>query len=653
MRLWRCVRNLVPVAVGLATSVVLIAQNREPGTLTFAVSGRVVERENGRAIGDVTVTLSPIHEAVDAAGNTVEVIPSDAQVRRLGLTSASKITTSDDGRFGFEHVAAGTYMLTAARNGYLPGLVQSDGALAPSQLLHVGSVERSTDVELRLVRPGVVSGTIVGQDNAPLVNVEVRALRKEWAAGRSRFVVAATTKSDDRGDYRLTSLVPGDYAVVARSGTATIPSTLRSLSSEDIGAELSESGGTLTSGERTEQIGVFDLDWLGPAGNHTTGLEPLGLVRVYPTSYYPDASTPTDGLALHVTPDSVTSADLQLHLVSGFTVSGSVRWPTDGSAPRALQIRLVRRDAETLASDIGFETAVGLSDRSGSFTLLGVPPGQYTLKVLVDANAWAPGPRSPDARSAMTATGPRTLTLASGETGQRVYWADFPVDVVDHDLDVAVLLLEGFRVTGEIQFDPPPDASSSVLQRVTLSLRAADRSQSGAVVNAAIDANGRFVSGPHQPGRFFVIIKLPDATWFVDSIMLGAQDCYCGAIDLETSDVNGLVVRLTTRRTTLSGTVTARSDSSLARARTAVLLPADVDAWISTGMNPRCVHTAPITNGAFVMTNLRPGRYLAALATSEGSLDLQDPNVVASIVKSTATPLTLQRGTNNAALNVR
>ncbi len=155
-----------------------------PGTLTFAVSGRVVERENGRAIGDVTVTLSPIHEAVDAAGNTVEVIPSDAQVHRLGLTSASKITTSDDGRFGFEHVAAGTYMLTAARNGYLPGLVQSDGALAPSQLLHVGSVERSTDVELRLVRPGVVSGTIVGQDNAPLVNVEVRALRTGVGGGK-------------------------------------------------------------------------------------------------------------------------------------------------------------------------------------------------------------------------------------------------------------------------------------------------------------------------------------------------------------------------------------------------------------------------------------------------------------------------------------
>src|SRR5213075_1601537 len=73
-------------------------------------------------------------------------------------------------------------------------------------------------------------------------------------------------------------------------------------------------------------------------------------------------------------------------------ISGRLASP-DGTAPPPMSIKLVGRAAADIVDPSPstgylnpplpkYETAAGMSDASGRFTLLGVPPGEYMLRDL-------------------------------------------------------------------------------------------------------------------------------------------------------------------------------------------------------------------------------------------------------------------------------
>jgi hypothetical protein len=66
----------------------------------------------------------------------------------------------------------------------------------------------------------------------------------------------------------------------------------------------------------------------------------------------------------------------------GFTVSG--RLTDDGRPAAYVGIRLVANDITPLARDRDGDAAVTVTGPEGRFSLLGVPPGAYTLKELPD-----------------------------------------------------------------------------------------------------------------------------------------------------------------------------------------------------------------------------------------------------------------------------
>ena len=57
--------------------------------------------------------------------------------------------------------------------------------------------------------------------------MEVRALRRSFGAGRMKFIPLSTTissvRTDDRGAFRIASLLPGDYVVSVASSHTTMP----------------------------------------------------------------------------------------------------------------------------------------------------------------------------------------------------------------------------------------------------------------------------------------------------------------------------------------------------------------------------------------------------------------------------------------------
>jgi uncharacterized protein (DUF2141 family) len=114
--------------------------------------------------------------------------------------------TADDGSFAFTGLHAGRYVLSAAKDGYVP---ISSAALRPGPpaarvALADGETQRVT---LSLPRGAVITGVILDVDGQPAAGIAVSA-----------YIPAGTTvsPSDDRGVYRIYGLPEGEYVVSAQ-----------------------------------------------------------------------------------------------------------------------------------------------------------------------------------------------------------------------------------------------------------------------------------------------------------------------------------------------------------------------------------------------------------------------------------------------------
>jgi hypothetical protein len=69
-------------------------------------------------------------------------------------------------------------------------------------------------VTIRLFKFATIGGLVVDDQGEPVVGVTVRAYRRSLVAGRRVLSqVAQTAATDDRGMYRLSALVPGEFVI--------------------------------------------------------------------------------------------------------------------------------------------------------------------------------------------------------------------------------------------------------------------------------------------------------------------------------------------------------------------------------------------------------------------------------------------------------
>ena len=78
--------------------------------------------------------------------------------------------------------------------------------------------QKVSNLAFSLVPGGVIHGLIRDDDGRPAGNISVWALRIAYRAGRKTLENARSVQSNDRGEFRLSSLPPGEYYVRA-SGT--------------------------------------------------------------------------------------------------------------------------------------------------------------------------------------------------------------------------------------------------------------------------------------------------------------------------------------------------------------------------------------------------------------------------------------------------
>jgi len=150
------------------------------------IRGVVVENQTSKPVARSTVTLEPI------AGTSGD--------RRV-------IRANHVGSFEFDAVPGGTYVIRAARVGFMPaeyGQKRWNSSGTPV----VVTADGSAFVNIRLLRYSAIRGTVVDENDVGMPDHEVVAYRNV-----KPLEIVSRTVTDDRGTYNLHGLAPGTYVV--------------------------------------------------------------------------------------------------------------------------------------------------------------------------------------------------------------------------------------------------------------------------------------------------------------------------------------------------------------------------------------------------------------------------------------------------------
>ncbi len=626
-----------------------LLENRELGTGTGLIMGRVVEAESNRPVGGAIVG---IRSAVNNAGT--DPVLTDAQ-----------------GRFVFRDLPKGAYRLYSWKIGYTSGSyaqrLPTEDVGQSGRPLVLEDDQRMGDVVLRLWQHAAIAGTVVDESGEPVVGAVVRAAVRRVVGGRFKYDWSATftggatptERTDDRGAYRFSALVPGDWLVVVPSVTGAMPRTREPAATPAGPVSLTESstgGGQWFTGSGTlrgNPIDVGDADYLltslsssiSPSGSGA--LIRNGRLLIYPTQFYAGADSLKNALTVSLgSGDRRTALNFQLKAVPAVRVSGQLIG-ADGANPGEMMLRLVSRDMDGFVSDAEIAQTVSMAD--GRFAFLGVPPGDYAIRAVRiprDTTPLAPSATTTVATAAGTGgtiimTGDRSRPLPSGAT----LFADTPVSVGGQGVSgVTVQLRTGRAVRGRVQFDGT--AKPPRFESITPYIEPADGRDQAAVSQllGRVDAEGNFATYGQQPGRYFIRVPyLRTPGWFFHGAMLGGRDLSTTPVDLVDQDVDGVVLLFRDRPLAgIAGTVRNDRGQPLTTS-TVIVFPVDRQHWIDSGQYSRELRsTGAGVNGQYAVDDLPPGEYFVA-AVAEVTPAWAEPSFLAALA-ATATRVQLVAG---------
>ncbi len=127
--------------------------------------------------------------------------------------------TDASGHFIFENLTPGTYLVRAQREGFFgpPPLGNAIGAspTVRATLTIDASPDKPAEAHLTLLQGSTVSGRVRSPEGQPLSAVQVYAYQITYPNGRVALNSVNSKTTDDRGEYRLFFLAPGEYLIGA------------------------------------------------------------------------------------------------------------------------------------------------------------------------------------------------------------------------------------------------------------------------------------------------------------------------------------------------------------------------------------------------------------------------------------------------------
>ncbi len=352
------------------------------------ISGTVTNSATGLPVTDALVALQPgPHEIPEDFNFPKEFnLPEDFDLEnaseemlekineKVGKLTApdppQRVLTDASGTFSFS-VSAGTSGVTlqVKRAGFQPG-----------KPVLLRSEKMLSKANIKLIPLGVVQGRVVNRDGEPVPGVTVDTIQIRVRNGRKDFPDYAHNETDDLGEFRMWDLDPGlvYLEVVDRYGT-------------------------------TQKAG-------------DPSLRPSNVA--YGPVYYPAADTQAEAQAVRIHPGETIRADFVLQEHKAYKISGVLENPGHVTSTGEPWIRLLR-------GDDGVPVRSSLDLAKGTFEVVDVPPGSYTIQALVNSDPPVFGETTVTVREVDVSDLVMPLTVVASVKGTVV----FPASASDPDAD--------------------------------------------------------------------------------------------------------------------------------------------------------------------------------------------------------------------------
>lgn len=618
------VRSSLVVCLVVLLFAPVAARQRGPAPTapaTGAISGVVTDSATGAPIAGATVSFWSF--------DTND--PSSHQ--RSMLTDAK-------GRFVFVGLpTTDGCNVYASKSGYAEGGVGTDPQFGKAALA-LKQGEWVPNLELRLWRNGGISGRVVDELNEPVVGIPVRALRMVLVAGLPHVAAGPIGTTDDRGVYRIGSLPPGKYFVMVPSVQSSVPASTSARTLAGRRPDAAQSEPPLINSPLINGAGLNIGGDRLVIGNYITPPPAMDRLRAYPSVFYPGARLLTSAMPIDLAPGKEKEGvDFAMQPVPVVRVSGTVT--SSGALDPNFVLRLVPRGSEDLG--VGAEQATALVSPSGAFTFLGVPSGSYTIDAGLNVTHFsAVGMRSVPPTPGMSRQLSGVASVASAPDGVGIAmmrkdvvdreWAELAIDVGTDDVtNLRVVLRPSVTVSGEVVWDGPPATYLNRASGQTYPAIPSIRLEP-AEGDARLFPTFTGVSGPPATQQFsltglraaeYVIRPSVYPGTTVVRIVANGQDVTTRTIDTSSGDISGVVVTMTAKATTISGTV--RDVMAPGQQASVVAFPVDTRQWSRYGFTPLTIKSTSFLGQKFTLTGLPPGDYFVVVVHAAFGGEWRDP----------------------------
>ena len=523
-----------------------------------------------------------------------------------GLLFGRSTTTDGEGRFAIGSLPPGDFTVEARKLGFARAYAGSKRpGIGPGSAVHVDGGQRAS-VTLRMARTSVIAGTVRMPAGAPAVMARVQALRFTTANGERRLAQSTGSWSvDERGEYRIYGLIPGDYVIAVTPAPNTFPE-VRTISAEEMQWAL-----------RQFQPNAPAVPPPAPASSSSAN------VGVSPV-YFPGTADAAGATAITLKAgEERAGVDVSLTFVPTARIEGTIL-DAEGQPARNVEARLVTGDSFA-ALGPGNTIRPG---PDGRFSLNAIAPGRYRLFARGSPASAPPTPRPAPG----TAPVPPVLPL----------WLLQDLNVNGADLlGLTMRMQPGLRVTGRVAIEG--DGAAAVdLSRVRVTMSAVQRSGDVTVGVGPVqaNANGSFSFDGIVPGLYRVSAT-GAAGWTLKSSVSGEWESQDVGVDVAVGrELPEVVVTLTNRPTEISGAFVDASGRP-APDYHVIAFSTDPHFWVSGSW--RVVQARPGTNGVFRIVGLPPGEYWMGAVSDIEANQIYDPALLDQL-RAAAVKITLTEG---------
>jgi protocatechuate 3,4-dioxygenase beta subunit len=259
----------------------------------------------------------------------------------MPVASYSTVTDSG-GRFAMKDLEPGRYRLSANRTGFVNGEYGSRGPMRPGTVIALARGQALTDLKFGLTPQAVITGRVVDEDNEPVANAQVMAMRYRYLATGKQLTPMGSGSTNDLGEYRMFGVAPGRYflSAMVRSG--------------------------MTMNEQTVDRSATPRPDEG-----------------YSPTYYPDATDPASAVAVDIAAGSQTGGmDFRLSKIRTVRLRGRIT-NTTSATRQPVMLMLALRDPATRF--MVMNQTRQLVNPQGAFEIRGVAPGSYWVTAAANA----------------------------------------------------------------------------------------------------------------------------------------------------------------------------------------------------------------------------------------------------------------------------